>query len=133
MVRPAAGFYTGGVGCVGDVRYIGLGQGSGSEIYIPIRQTDDYSSVDLVVRTTLPPAALAPAVRAALKPIDPNLPGNDFRTLQHLVDKAVSPRRLIVLLLAGFAGFALVLASLAIYAVSSYSVRQGSQDVCRRR
>ena len=66
---------------------------------LPIRQTRDYSSVDLVVRTTLPPAELASAIRSALKPIEPNLPANEFRTLQQLVDKAVSPRRFVVPLL----------------------------------
>jgi len=85
--------------------------------------------VDLVVRTTLPPSELASAVRAAIKPIDPNLPGNDFRTLQQLVDKAVSPRRLVVLLLGGFALFALILASLGIYAVISYSVNHRTQEI----
>ena len=87
------------------------------------------ASVDLVVRTTLPPAELASAVRAALKPIEPNLPANDFRTIQQLVDKAVSPRRFVVLLLGGFALFALVLASLGIYGVISYSVNQRTQEI----
>jgi len=116
-------------GVVGDVRHLALEQGSGCEMYLPIRQTNDYFSVDLVVRTSLPPAALAPAVRAALKPIEPNLPANEFRTLQQLVDKAVSPRRFVVLLLAGFAAFALILASLGIYGVISYSVNQRTQEI----
>jgi ABC-type antimicrobial peptide transport system permease subunit len=81
------------------------------------------------VRTTLPPGELAPAIRAALKPIQPNLPGNDFRPIQQLVDKAVSPRRFVVLLLGGFALFALVLASLGIYGVISYSVGQRTQEI----
>ncbi len=117
------------VGVVGDVRHVALEQGSGSEMYLPIRQSNDYASVDLVVRTTLPPAGLAAAVRAALKPIEPNLPGNEFRTLQQLVDKSVSPRRFVVLLLAGFAGFALILASLGIYGVISYSVARRTQEI----
>jgi ABC-type antimicrobial peptide transport system permease subunit len=82
-----------------------------------------------VVRTTLPTGRLSPAVLAALRPIDPNLPASEFKTLQHLVDKAVSPRRFLVLLLAGFAGFALLLASLGIYAVISYSVNQRVQEI----
>jgi len=117
------------VGVVADVRHLALEQGAGCEMYIPIRQCEDYASVDLVVRTALPPAGLASAVRAALKPIEPNLPGNEFRTLQELVDKAVSPRRFVVLLLAGFAVFALILASLGIYAVISYSVTQRTQEI----
>jgi predicted permease len=117
------------VGVVGDVRHQALEELGGSEMYLPLRQTWDYSAVDLVVRTATAPAGLAGAVRSALKPIDPNLPASEFRTLQNLVDKAVSPRRFLVLLLAGFAVFALLLASFGIYAVISYSVNQRVQEI----
>jgi predicted lysophospholipase L1 biosynthesis ABC-type transport system permease subunit len=117
------------VGVVADVRHMSLETAGGSEMYLPMRQTGDYSAMNLVVRTVLPPERLAAGVRAALKPIDPNLPVRDFTTLQELVDKAVSPRRFLVLLLAGFAGFALLLASLGIYAVISYSVNQRVQEI----
>ncbi len=117
------------VGVVGDVRHLSPEQGSGLEMYIPMRQTQDHMAVDLVIRTTRPPAELASAIRAALKPIAPDLAGNDFRLLEQLVDKSVSPRRFVVLLLGGFALFALVLASLGIYAVISYSVNQRTQEV----
>jgi ABC-type antimicrobial peptide transport system permease subunit len=52
-----------------------------------------------------------------------------MRTVQSLVDKSVSPRRFVVMLLAGFALFALILASLGIYAVVSYSVSQRTQEI----
>ena len=117
------------VGVVADVRHESLEKSGGSEMYRPMRQTGDYSAMNLVVRTVLPPDRLAPAVRAALRPIDPNLPIHQFTPLQDLVDKAVSPRRFLVLLLAGFAGFALLLASLGIYAVISYSVNQRVQEI----
>ncbi len=117
------------VGVVSDVRHLALEEGSGNEMYLPIRQTGDWSSVDLVVRSTLPPASLASGVRSALLPIVPTVAGSEFRPLQQLVDKAVSPRRFVVLLLGGFALFALVLASLGIYGVISYSVGQRTQEI----
>jgi predicted permease len=117
------------VGVAGDVRHKTLEEGFTGEMYLPIRQTNDYSTVDLVVRTDLPPERLASSVRSALQPIAPDLPRNEWRTLQQLVDKAVSPRRFVVLMLAGFSAFALILASLGIYAVISYSVNQRTQEI----
>jgi predicted permease len=117
------------VGVVGDVRHMALEEGSGNEFYIPIRQIQDYGSVDLVVRTSMPTTELAGRLREALRPIEADLPTQNLRTLQTLVDRAVSPRRFVVMLLGGFAGFALVLASLGIYAVISYSVTQRTQEI----
>jgi predicted permease len=117
------------VGVLGDVHHLALEQAAGLEMYVPMRQCHDIMSVNLVIRTTRPPEQLAGAVRAALRPIAPNIAGNDFRVLQELVDRSVSPRRFIVWLLSGFAAFALVLASFGIYGVISYSVNQRTQEI----
>jgi predicted permease len=117
------------VGILGNVRHLSLEQPSGNEMYIPARQCDDLAGSYLVVRSALPPGQMAGTVRAALAPIAPNLAGNDFRTLQQIVDRSVSPRRFTVILLGGFAVFALILASLGIYALISYSVNLRTQEI----
>jgi predicted permease len=117
------------VGVVADVHHGGPERSGGSEMYLPMRQTGDYAAMRLVVRTALPPDSLAAGIRTALRPLDPNLPVTEFQTLQGLVDKVVSPRRFLVILLTGFAGFALLLASLGIYALISYSVNQRTKEI----
>ena len=117
------------VGVVGDVKHLALEQSSGNEMYIPLRQCGDQPSADLVIRSTLAPGPLVTALRETLKPLAPNLVANEFRTVQQLVDRSVSPRRIVVLMLGGFALFALILASLGIYGLISYSVSQRTQEI----
>jgi predicted permease len=116
------------IGIVADTRHRALEEAAGSEMYMPMRQRTDLNGIELVVRSSLPPAALASTLRAALTPLDPNLAASEFRTLQQLVDRAASPRRFIAVLLAGFSAFALILAALGIYAIISYSVSQRTQE-----
>jgi predicted permease len=117
------------IGVVADTRHLALEKDSGNELYFSIIQTSDWSSANLVVRTSLPNSVLGSQIRTALAPIAPDIDTASMRTIQSLVDKAVSPRRFVVMLLAGFAAFALILASLGIYAVVSYSVSQRTQEI----
>jgi predicted permease len=116
------------VGVVADVRHQSLEEGSGYEMYLPITQVG-WGTLDMVVRSPLPPESLISGVRAALQATDPTMPTGDFRTLDAIVDRAVSPRRFILLLLGAFGGTALLLAALGIYGLLSYSVSQRIPEI----
>lgn len=117
------------IGVVRGTRYLTPEQEPGPELFLPIRQSADHSAVYVIARGSLPARALASVVGEALRPLDPRLPVNEVVVIQDIIDRSVSPRRFIVMLLAGFAGFALVLASLGIYGVISYSVKQRTEEI----
>lgn len=116
------------VGIVGDTRHTSLESPFTGEVYFPIRQYFT-SRVDLVVRTSLPLSQLAASTRAALEPIAPASAKGRWTAMQELIDKVASPRRFVVVLLGGFAAFAVVLAALGIYALISYGVTQRRQEI----
>ena len=117
------------VGVVSDVRHSALEEASGLEMYMPMAQQGDWGSMDLVVRSTVPLQTLVPGVRATLQSLDPDLPSSDFQPLEEVVDRAVSPRRFVTVLLGGFSVLALILACLGIYGVISYSVTQRTNEL----
>jgi predicted permease len=83
----------------------------------------------LVVRSKVAPESLASSVMGTLRDINPAQPAVEFRPIQQLVDHVVSPRRFFVLLVGVFAALGLILASLGIYGVISYSVTQRTQEI----
>jgi len=117
------------VGVVADVRHQSLEQASGVEMYFPFTQIWDFGTLDLVVRSRLPLESLVPSVAAALRATDPTMPTDEYQSLTDIVDRSVSPRRFMLLLLGTFGGTALVLAALGIYGVLSYSVTERIPEI----
>lgn len=117
------------VGVIADVRESSLEEISSPEVYIPMTQNSDAEGATLVVRTRIAPDSLSSAVLGTLRSLNPGQPATEFRPLQAFVDHAVSPRRFFVLLVAIFAALGVLLASLGIYGVISYSLTQKTQEI----
>jgi putative ABC transport system permease protein len=109
-------------GVVGDVKGVTLDREPSTTIYVPYWQRGTYGGLSLAVRTDVEPAAISSAIRKAIRQLDAELPVPQFRTMQQIVDESVARRRFQMNLTLLFAVAALVLASLGIYGVVSYSV-----------
>lgn len=116
------------VGVIGDVRGNALDAESKAGIYVPYLQ-DPSPAISVALKTDGDPLGLAASARNAVRNVDKDQPIDNIATMEELVFKSTSQRRLNMVLLSVFAAIALVLAGVGIYSIMAQSVRQREHEL----
>jgi putative ABC transport system permease protein len=116
------------VGLVEHVRSESLTKDGRGAIFYPYRFFPWWPMV-VTVRATGDPAVMAGAIRSEVSAIDPDVPIADVRAMDDYVSRAMAQSRFTLTLIAVFAAIALILASIGLYGVISYSLRQRVQEI----
>jgi putative ABC transport system permease protein len=116
------------VGMVADVRSTNLNTPPEADYFLPALQRPE-TFTNILVRSSVGPAAIGPAVREALRAVDPDLPLLQPQMLSARIAQTIAARRFALVLLASFAALALLIASLGVYSVMAHLVAFRTSEI----
>jgi putative ABC transport system permease protein len=129
QINPGGGrSYSTVIGVVGDVRSRNPAQAPGPQFYLSAHRWV-WNTMTVVIRSNQPADAVAPLLRAELRALDPALPLFEVRTLEQGIGLALAPRRVSALLLGAFAGLAVLLTAIGLFALVAQTVAQRTREV----
>lgn len=115
------------VGVVGDSRERGPASGPTATVYLPYGAS--ALTGEFVVHTRSYPLSLVPTMRSIVASLDPHLPVADVRSFEEVMQRSVAPQRFDAILLGVFSGLALLLATIGMYGVLSYSMSRRTSEI----